>query len=277
MTCNARKRDFGDAFQLALTAIPNHRTPPRTMTAPALSEFSTPIRFSNDKENESPFDQTKNMPTPETPAAHQSYFRWPPGMSPFTLAQAHLQAGRVLPLQTLVPLPSKVSQATGALLPVGRDGFRPTLTLGSAYPMDGDVLGSMDPEFRFPIYEDNSVMSGEPLTPPLTPSVLNMQDLSLRDLPHRPLPSVPISSIHPVAKQIRASVYVDLSSSWAGYVFRNRLDRVKANFPQVLSLSSFPTTSSSSSPKVDRSSRSTSTLSVPPRVSSSRCSTAHSW
>jgi hypothetical protein len=220
MTSNAQERDFGQVFQLALTAIPNHRTPPRTMAAPALSEFSTPILFNNDKENESPFDQTKNSTAPKTPAASQSYLHWPPGMNSFTLAQVYLQSGRVLPLQTLTPLPSKVSQAPGALLPVGRDGFRPTLTLGSDYSMNGDILSLMDFEPRFPIYEDNSVMSGGPVTP-LTLSVLNMQDLSLRDLPHRPLPPVPISPNHPVARQIRASVYVDMSSKWAGYVPQN--------------------------------------------------------
>jgi hypothetical protein len=220
MTIDARNRDFGQAFQLALTAIPTHQTPPQTMAASALSEFSTPICFNNDKENESPFDQSKSSTAPDTPATSQSYLHWPPGMSPFALAQVHLQAGHVLPLQTLTPLPLKVSQAPGALLPVGRDGFRPTLTLGSDYLMDGDILCSMDSEPRFPIYEDNSVLSGGPVTP-LTPSVLNMQDLSLRNLPHRPLPPVPISPTRPVPRQIRASVYVDLSSKWARYVPQN--------------------------------------------------------
>jgi hypothetical protein len=216
MTSHARKRDFSQAFQLALTAIPNHRTPPRTMAASTLSEFSTPIWFNNDKENESPFDQTKMAATPETPATVQRKLHWPPGMSPFSLAQAHLLQGRVLPLQTLTPLPSMLSKATGeALMPVGRDGFRPTLTLGSDYPMNGDILGSMDSGPPIAIYEDNSVISRGPVTPP-TPSALNMQDLSLLDLPHRLLPPVPTSPIRLVAQQIRASVYIERSSKWAG-------------------------------------------------------------
>jgi hypothetical protein len=217
MTGHDRKRNFGQAFQLALSAIPNFPTPiPKTITAASPSEFSTPIWFNDDKENESPFDQDKDGATLATPGAPQADFHWPLGMAPFPLSQTQKQSCRAPPLQTLTPLCSNAGQATGeTLLPLGRDDFRPSLSLDANYPIDGNILGCIESEPGFIIHEDETVTRNVSVSP-LTPGALNLQELSLTGMPSRPPPKVPISPIHPGAQQIRASVYVGRSSQWAG-------------------------------------------------------------
>jgi hypothetical protein len=218
MTCQDRKRDFSQAIQLTIS---NRDTPvPNTMTASSLSECSTPMSLNDDKENESPFDQDKYGAALETPGALQFEFHWPPATTPHPLAPTRMQACLRLPLQILTPLSSNVEQATGeSSLPIGRDGFRPSLTLSSDYSIDGDILGYANLEPGFAIHDDDdTAMSYGPLTPltPLTPSVLNMQELSLLDIPNRPLPNVPTRLSRPVVEKIRASVYVEHYSHWAG-------------------------------------------------------------
>jgi hypothetical protein len=186
------------------------------MTASSLSECCTPVWLNNDKENESPFDQDKYEAALETPGAFQFDFHWPPVTTPLLLAPAKMQARRRLPLQILTPVALNAGQATGeSSLLIGRDEYVPFHTLGSEYPMDGDILGYQNSGPGIAIYEDNMAMRYGPHTP-LTPSALNMQELSLLDIPYRPLPNAPVRPVRSIAQKIRASVYVEHSSQWAG-------------------------------------------------------------
>lgn len=100
-------------------------------------------------------------------------------------------------------------------LPGGRDPFVPGLDVDFSAPINGNVLGYLDAEPGFSIHEDNFSMDGF-LAPigPLTPSELNIQDLSLADLPQRLLSHNPL---RPVIKQNRTSVHVVPTADWTRY------------------------------------------------------------
>jgi hypothetical protein len=222
MTNHQRKRGYSQAFQLAM----NNRQAqiPRTMTARSLSKRSTPIRLldRSNKENASPFDQDKYHVARDGDGISQLNFQWPPGLTPYPQQQAK---ARSQPLQPLIQLSLNNIKAPGQhFMPVGRDGFRPELTLGYSLPEDGGILGFLDSEPGPTIYEDN-VTSNEMFLPPmgpLTPSALPMQDLSLVDVPShdyavvdvpsRRLPEVPIRRFIP---RNRTTVYVEPSAYWA--------------------------------------------------------------
>lgn len=283
MARDGRKRGYSQAFQLVMNAMPHRRAQvPRTMTATALSEASTPLEFEwCNKENESPFEDSFHGPflynpgRVATPVLPQSEFRWPPDFTPLPLPQVKAQPDGPQPLQTLIQLPFKSNQ--GPQMPVGRSGFRPIMALGSSPSGVGDILDLIHTEPGPAIFEDNTTMSDSswlelPLMPaglPLTPSELPMQDLSLGSDPVRPLPELPT---RPVLPRNKTTVHIMPKIDWSKYIAAKTILN-SANMQPVPSPTppSSTQTSFSSSTRVVMPSRSTSTPSAPPRHSSPTC------
>lgn len=285
MVRDGRKRGYSQAFQLVMSAMPHRRAQvPRTMTATALSEASTPLEFEwCNKENENPFEDSLcgpflyNAGQVSSPVLPQSDFHWPPGSTPMPLPQVKAQPNMPQPLQKLIQLPFKSTQSPQ--MPVGRSGFRPMMALGSSPSGEGDILDLLNTEPGPAIFEDNTMTSDSscpelPLPPaklPLTPSELPMQDLSLGSDQIRPLPEPPT---RPVLPRNRTTVHVVPKSEWSQYV----PDTTIENFADMQPVSSRMTpsstqTSSSSSTCATTQRRSTSTHSAQPPLSSPTSST----
>ncbi|KAF2030984.1 hypothetical protein EK21DRAFT_111433 [Setomelanomma holmii] len=211
-----RKRGFSQVSQIARNALPARQSQvPKTVTSPSTPSpgFESPtwLKGSN-KENNIPLEiNSEHQLTRE--ADQQPNFYYPAGLTPFP-PQLETLAFRDRPLQALTKLQQDVSQVSRyASSPAGTDPFAPGIALDLLSPVERDVLASIDSRPDFDIFE-GSLMLVDLLTPPgpLTPSRLNMQDLSLGDVPERSLPD---RQLRPVVKQNRASVHMVPTSDWS--------------------------------------------------------------
>lgn len=221
MARDGRKRGYSQAFQLMMNAVPNRRAQiPRTMTASALSEASTPLEFAwCNKENEKPFDNDMYSPFLDSPATPPPSFCWPADLKPFPLPppQVKVQPDEPRPLQTLIQIPYKNTPSSKlSSSPIGRSSFRPALALGSSPSDKGSILDMPSTGPGPTIFEDNIAMSGSSwFGLPLTPSELPMQDLSLGSDPVCPLPALP--TLRKIPRD-RTTVHIGSVSDWYTYV-----------------------------------------------------------
>ncbi|OAL01004.1 hypothetical protein IQ06DRAFT_368993 [Phaeosphaeriaceae sp. SRC1lsM3a] len=217
MARDGRKRGYSQAFQLMMNAVPNRRAQiPRTMTASALSEASTPLEFAwCNKENEKPFDNDMYSPFLDSPATPPPSFCWPADLKPFPLPppQVKVQPDEPRPLQTLIQIPYKNTPSSKlSSSPIGRSSFRPALALGSSPSDKGSILDMPSTGPGPTIFEDNIAMSGSSwFGLPLTPSELPMQDLSLGSDPVCPLPALP--TLRKIPRD-RTTVHIGSVSDW---------------------------------------------------------------
>lgn len=212
-------RDFGDAFRQAARSVAASSVP----NTPS-SFYAPPVFFSCNKENETPLFEGKD----KTPRAPQAAYSQHQGLAPLAIRTRTGLSPRS-PLEELSReqyigngisspmLPPRARQSTPGFSrvtpPMSAAAQEPSL-LGSTPPDEIDfislldeVLGvCLDSEPGPTIYEENDTSMCYQQIPagPLSPSELNLQDLSLLDVPYHQLLAL---SSRPVQYN-RASVYI---------------------------------------------------------------------
>ncbi|KAH7081313.1 hypothetical protein BKA63DRAFT_205959 [Paraphoma chrysanthemicola] len=213
-----RKRGFSQVSQASRKAQSIRQTQvPKTATATDMPSprFCSPAWVEGpDKENCSPIGQVNEDLLFYT-STLQPNFHYPIGLTPFPPERLEHNTIRNRPLQALTEMPTNGTQAANYTpLPVGQDPFVPDLSLDYSSLVDHNVLAYISTESSFTIHEDQFMMEDIMATAgPLTPSELNIQNLSLLDMPKRALPEVPL---RPVVKQNRTSVHETPTSDWEG-------------------------------------------------------------
>ena len=258
-----RKRAFSRAFQSTSRDIGEAlRQAARNVVASSIastpSGYYTPsASFGCNKENEVSFFEGKNM-TPIAPGAPQVAYNQHQGLVPLAIPARRSLPSPRQPLEELSKEQYTGNGNSGQMLPppakhspLGFSGLAqdqsllssspPSLDFESTSPL-GDVLGpQMSSEPGPVVYEEPDAMMYDQYIPavPLTPSELNLQDLSLLDIPRHPLHAV---QSQPMAPYHRASVSIVQSAIFHGYVHDiARRSKAATNFHPAASPKSSPT------------------------------------